>query len=188
VWDLKIPPRVQNFLLLFSQNKILTRDNLRKRGIPKPLECSLCKEIESVPHLFFDCLVSSLLWYEVQKFFDVEIIDFLSLASKWLCNKRYLQLNVVTSAIIRSIWNNRSSIVFNHNSWLNMKQAWQWVLGYLRIWRTPFKDQSWEMVDHFTTHLIRKLQVPLVLMPDSRAWTSAGTQFGIPSPPPKHMV
>jgi hypothetical protein len=103
VWDLKIPPRVQNFLLLFSQNKILTRDNLRKRGIPKPLECSLCKEIESVPHLFFDCLVSSLLWYEVQKFFDVEIIDFLSLASKWLCNKIYLQLNVVTSAIIRSI-------------------------------------------------------------------------------------
>jgi hypothetical protein len=65
VWDLKIPPRVQNFLWLFSQNKILTRDNLRKRGIPKPLECSLCKEIESVSHLIQSALVRSTgnFWY-----------------------------------------------------------------------------------------------------------------------------
>jgi hypothetical protein len=29
VWKLKIPPRVQVFLWLFSQNKVMTRDNLR---------------------------------------------------------------------------------------------------------------------------------------------------------------
>ena len=53
VWKLKIPPRIQVFLWLFSQNKIMTRDNLRARGIPKPLECEICKEIEIVKHLFF---------------------------------------------------------------------------------------------------------------------------------------
>jgi hypothetical protein len=90
VWDLKIPPRIQNFLWLFSQNKILTRDNLRRRGIPKPLECSVCKDIESVTHLFFDYLISKLLWREVQEIFNVEISDFLSLASKWLCSRRFL--------------------------------------------------------------------------------------------------
>jgi hypothetical protein len=37
VWKLKIPPRVQMFLWLFSQNKVMTRDNLRKRGMPKTL-------------------------------------------------------------------------------------------------------------------------------------------------------
>ena len=51
VWQLKIPPRVQIFLWLFSQNKIMTRDNLRARGIVKPLECELCKEIESVKQI-----------------------------------------------------------------------------------------------------------------------------------------
>jgi hypothetical protein len=103
VWDLKIAPRVQNFLWLFSQNKILTRDNLRKRAIPKPLECILCKEIESVSHLFFECLISKLLWQEVQKIFNIEITDFLSSASKWLCSKRYIQFNIVSSAIIWTI-------------------------------------------------------------------------------------
>jgi hypothetical protein len=33
-------------------------------------------------------------------------------------------------------------------------------------WKIPFKDQNWEIVDRFMTHLIRKLQVLLALMPD----------------------
>jgi hypothetical protein len=35
---------------------IMTRNNLRKRGIPKPLECNLCKEFESVKDLFLNAL------------------------------------------------------------------------------------------------------------------------------------
>jgi hypothetical protein len=61
VWDLKISPRVQIFLWILSQNKIMTRDNLRHRGILKPLVCELCSELESFKHLFFDCLVSKTL-------------------------------------------------------------------------------------------------------------------------------
>jgi hypothetical protein len=46
VWKLKILPRIQVFLWLFSQNKIMTTDNLRARGMAKPLECEMCNEIE----------------------------------------------------------------------------------------------------------------------------------------------
>jgi hypothetical protein len=49
------------FLWFLPSIKIMTRDNIIHRGIPKPLECELCKDIESVNHLFFDCLVSRLL-------------------------------------------------------------------------------------------------------------------------------
>jgi hypothetical protein len=98
---------------LFSQNKVMTRDNLRRRGMPKPLECSLCKEIEIVKHLFFECLISELLWDDVFEVFNIRATDFLSIASIWLCNTRHLQFNVVSSAVLWSIWNNRNSIVFN---------------------------------------------------------------------------
>uniref|UniRef100_A0ACD5W9V5 Uncharacterized protein n=1 Tax=Avena sativa TaxID=4498 RepID=A0ACD5W9V5_AVESA len=53
IWGLKVPPRIQGVLWLFSQNKIMTRENLRARGMPTPLEYELCKEIESVKHLLF---------------------------------------------------------------------------------------------------------------------------------------
>jgi hypothetical protein len=43
-------------------------------------------------------------------------------------------------------------------------------------------------VDRFTMHLIRRLQVPLALMPDWPALLLAGRQSGSPSHPPSHMV
>jgi hypothetical protein len=58
----------------------MTRDNLRHRGIHKPLVCELCSELESVKHFFFDFLVSKMLWTDVQKIFGVEVNDYLSLA------------------------------------------------------------------------------------------------------------
>jgi hypothetical protein len=35
----------------------MTRDNLRVRGMSKPLDCKMCKEIETVKHLMFECVV-----------------------------------------------------------------------------------------------------------------------------------
>jgi hypothetical protein len=88
MWKLKIPPRIQVFLWLFSQKKIMTRDNLRTRGMVKPLECEMCKELETVKHLMFDCIVARLLWTIVEKVFDCSINNFESIASKWLCNNK----------------------------------------------------------------------------------------------------
>jgi hypothetical protein len=166
VWKLKIPPRIQVFLWLFSQNKVMTRDNLRKLGMPKPLDCSLCKEMENVKHLFFECLVSELLWDMVFDVFGIRVTDFLSIASRWLCNTRHLQFNFVSSAIIWSIWNNRNSIVFNRKTWLYMKQVWHLALSYLRSWKIPFKTQVWTKVDQFAELLTQKLRQPLELKPD----------------------
>jgi hypothetical protein len=70
VWELKIPPRVQVFLWLFTHNKIMTRDNLRHRGIPKSMECSFYKEFESMHHVFFDCIVAKCIWLLVEKCFS----------------------------------------------------------------------------------------------------------------------
>jgi hypothetical protein len=102
VWKLKIPPRIQVFLCLFSQNKIMTRDNLRARGMVKPLECEMCKETETVKHIMFECIVARLIWDDVFKIFDIAVTDFESIASKWLCNKKFLHFNLVSSAVI---WN-----------------------------------------------------------------------------------
>jgi hypothetical protein len=110
-------------------------------------------------------MIFDLLWQEVQEIFGIRVHDFLSLASKWLCSRRYLQFNVVSSAVIWTIWNNRNSIVFNRNPWLNMKQVWQRLLRYLKDWKVPFKDQSWDLVDRFTQLLITRLRAPLALMP-----------------------
>lgn len=62
VWQLKIPPRVQFFLLLFSKNKILTRDNLSIRKHLDDKSCLFGSQPEIVQHLFFDCVVARQMW------------------------------------------------------------------------------------------------------------------------------
>jgi hypothetical protein len=52
------PPKIHIFLLLFANNKVLTRDNLLKRKKLDDITCLFCAEPESVRHLFFKCCVA----------------------------------------------------------------------------------------------------------------------------------
>ena len=58
VWALKVPPRVHFFLWLLSKNKVLTRDNLSIRKKIQDSTCLFCSEVETVNHLFFNCVLA----------------------------------------------------------------------------------------------------------------------------------
>lgn len=53
VWKIVIPPRVQFFLWLLLDNRLLTRHNLAKRQTVNDPSCIFCAENESISHLFF---------------------------------------------------------------------------------------------------------------------------------------
>jgi hypothetical protein len=108
--------------------------------MPKPLECEMCKEIETVKHIMFECIVTRLLWDEVFKNFDIVVTDFESIATKWLCNKKFLHFNLVSSAVLWMLWINRNNLVFNKTTWLNSKQVWRLALSFLKEWKVSFKD------------------------------------------------
>jgi hypothetical protein len=126
-----------------------------------------------------------LLRHDVEEVFGILINDFFSLASIWLCNKRFLQLNVVSSAVQWGIWNNRNSIIFNRKFWLNMKQVWpsgavisEELKGSLQ--RPALAPGGW-----FLTAPLKQVQHPthadagLICMPFG--WTSSWKTTGIGS-------
>ena len=90
VWKLVVPPKIHVFLSLFSQNKLMTRDNLRKRHIIQPLDCVFCSEQETNTHLFFECIVARLVWREVEDLFGISTTNFESIGRWWLCKKKLL--------------------------------------------------------------------------------------------------
>jgi hypothetical protein len=81
----------------------MTRDNIRARVIPKPMEYEMCGEFEVVQHLMFDYIVARALWNLVDEVFNIIVLNFESIASKWLCNKKFAHLNVLSSAILWSV-------------------------------------------------------------------------------------
>lgn len=81
-----------------SNNKILSRDNLAKRQNVPDKTCLFYCELESVYHLFFECVVAKAIWRGMSNILGVPIgNDFESAAKWWICNKNKLTLNMLTS-------------------------------------------------------------------------------------------
>ena len=63
VWHSNSIPKVNNFIWLLLHNKLLTAENLRKRGISGPSRCAMCNSTEETSsHIFLQCKVSLSVW------------------------------------------------------------------------------------------------------------------------------
>jgi len=55
--------KIKLFMWLVHHKKILTWDNIRKRGVLGPSKCQLCEEQEkTMEHILNDCAYTNLLW------------------------------------------------------------------------------------------------------------------------------
>jgi hypothetical protein len=92
------------FLLLFANNKVLTRDNLAKRHHVENNTCLFCAELESASHLFFDCCMARMIWSDVSDMTDSPlIIDFESMGMMRLKEKNGRVFNVLTSVVVFNV-------------------------------------------------------------------------------------
>jgi len=63
LWEAKLWPKISIFLWLVCKKRILTWDNLKKRGMQGPSWCVMCgKEEETMCHLLDGCDFASALW------------------------------------------------------------------------------------------------------------------------------
>ena len=65
LWNQGLWPKITLFIWLLPKGKILTWDNLKKRGMTGPLKCVLCnKAEETMDHLLNRCQCSRTMWKE----------------------------------------------------------------------------------------------------------------------------
>lgn len=112
VWKINIPLRVQFFLWLLSNNRILTRDNLAKRRNVSDPTILFCNE-ESISHLFFEYYVAGHVWQVIGELPGLVMGDnFESIARFWVANKRHKLTNCISSSVLCSLWKLRNEICF----------------------------------------------------------------------------
>ena len=160
VWKLNIPPRIQVFLWLLSNNKLLTRDNLSKRRNVENKSCLFCAEPESVNHLFFGCCVAANIWNVCSDILETPLSDFDSIAKLWLCRKKHYITNMCTSAILWSLWKMRNALCFQGLVLMDVKRILSKAAGMLRRWRVLCKDSEGARLGEIAEAMDRKTREP----------------------------
>lgn len=112
-----MPLKVKAFSWLVIKNRILTKDNLSKKGWKGAKFCEFCDYEESVNHLFFFCSLAKFLWNIVGCALgnQRDPISFFDLCQNWLSSytgKDRVVVLLGTAALLWSIWKTRNKSCF----------------------------------------------------------------------------
>lgn len=86
LWKTGCPPRMIFFAWLLFNNRNLTWENLRKRCWHGPSWCSMCESDEETNlHMFFQCISTQEIWYELAFLYDFPhvVFDSVHAAFQW---------------------------------------------------------------------------------------------------------
>ncbi|CAL1392725.1 unnamed protein product [Linum trigynum] len=142
IWLSIIPSKICIFLWLVFHKRILTIDNLKKKGFYIPNRCVLCKKEEESPnHIFITCTFSNQVWGRLKCFVKLEgsAVVSLDISERIRLWSRSNPVNpaqwcsrVVLHAFCWCVWLERNNRIFNdqesHVAALVMK------IGYTIFW------------------------------------------------------
>jgi hypothetical protein len=116
IWKAKIPLKVQIFLWLVKQKRVLTRDRLRKRGWTGDVKCVYCSQEETIDHLFVTCVFIQSIWQWIVRFNNF-YFDFDNIVALWDIDyciplKEPKLTEIIRGAVLWSLWNDRNRIIF----------------------------------------------------------------------------
>lgn len=72
-WKVPIAVKIRIFMWLTHKNRILTKDNLKKKGWKGTDTCHFCNNPESINHLFVSCPFTKHIWFYLGSCQDVSI-------------------------------------------------------------------------------------------------------------------
>lgn len=112
IWNLKIPPKVKNFLWRACSNCLPTKDLLTAKRVPVNLYCSMCNEHqETVLHILVQCAYAVSTWSNFNK---VHVVGEYNSFADWI-HLAFEQYNMeeMTKAVMIcwQLWKNRNDLI-----------------------------------------------------------------------------
>jgi hypothetical protein len=116
IWQADIPLKVRIFLWLVKQNRVLTKDNLAKRGWTGSQNCVFYNGSETVDHLFLTCPVAAAIWTWIANYngfvFECSTIQELWDIDACIPMKESKLVELIRGAVLWTIWLERNRLIF----------------------------------------------------------------------------
>jgi zinc-binding in reverse transcriptase len=121
-------------------NKILTKDNLLKRGWQGDKHCIFCQQMEIVPHLFFHCPYIANLWHCIFASHPQSgLLKFTSLLNFWtsctmLTVSDFQYWGTFLAATVWVIWLKRNHRIFHNSEGSRAKTKYYAICQLYKYW------------------------------------------------------
>lgn len=108
---------------------------MAKRRKVEDENCLFCLEKETIQHVFFECAVAKQCWCIISDILGYNVGgSMLDVGKYWLSNKKCCLVNMVSSAVIWSIWKLRNDLCFQRCGWRGMEMLLCRISGLLENW------------------------------------------------------
>lgn len=194
IWEGKWRPKVTLFAWLVCRGRILTWDNIQKRGKYGPSRCNLCrKENETQEHLLNKCSYAQSLWEEIRRLFGRTKRDPNKIKNtliQWGRGNYQSKLvsriwNLMPGFVIWTVWKERNKSIFRDRSGQETN-AWDEVCRALKetVLSESWSEEDWKL-NQEEQRIVSKLNLePHMAYLDSgkcyRPNTQSPSQFRFP--------
>jgi hypothetical protein len=147
LWKSKLPQKIKIFIWLVVRNKILTKDNLKKRNWKGSQDCCFCGCDETIDHLFFYCPISRYVWRVIQVALNLEVIpkNIIELCDGWLSKPKDKITNLLLfgcGAVFWAIWRTRNDWCFDEKILLDPSNVIFLCCFWLDSWAIRQKERE----------------------------------------------
>lgn len=137
-WKLPIPIKIRIFMWLSHKNRILTTDNLLKRGWQGVDKCQFCGQSETIHHLFLTCSYARYIWFYLGACQHINhqwltLSDITHFANQ-LPSAHKNALLIVYSALCWTLWKHRNELCFNHGKKKSPRQIIMLIISLVHYW------------------------------------------------------
>lgn len=146
LWKTKIPLKIKIFIWLVKEGKILTKDNLAKKGWIGDQSCIFCGSLETIDHLFVTCPLISSLWSWIATHnnftYNCLTLSDLWLFDAWIPLKDRFLIELIRAATLWVVWLARNKTCFNNTAIPSLATLGSQIISLTSFWCKSNLDES----------------------------------------------
>ena len=158
IWNPALPPRLRFFGWEASWGKVLTLDQLKRRGRALANRCFLCEEDEEdINHLLLHCIKARMLWDLLfaivgTSWVAPETVNqmLLSWQGTPMGKKRIKIWNAAPICLFWTVWFNRNMLVFENRATSDQRTKFLFLSNLWTLAKTHTGEKMYSLVDFLT--------------------------------------
>jgi hypothetical protein len=163
IWTARIPLKIKIFLWQVCNDKIQSAEQLKRRNWEDPIECKMCRQVESIEHILVGCVLDKYGWSLLRDIFDwpntPNSLEELSCKLVEGNERENANFAYIFGCLAWSLWLLRNDLIFSNLVVPSPDVCILHTISFMQRWRILSREQAQLWIGSVIHKLIRRLSL-----------------------------